>query len=129
LMSRVASPEKTAAAVKAAGSGINTGEDLFDKILKFGKENKELSQVALTGIAGMYQSSEKAAALDAQARASNSTANLYDARTAEMQAQQSNASAIPTVGGFSVNRNAPIYKPKGPVAAGPQYAGFIQTRA
>jgi|694.fasta_scaffold00571_31 hypothetical protein len=129
LMSRVASPEKTAAAVKAAADGINTGPSLFDKILKFGKENKELSQVALTGIAGMYQSSEKAAALDAQARASNSTANLYDARTAEMQTQAANANAIPTVGGFSVNRNAPIYNKTPVTAAGVRPAGFIQTRA
>lgn len=117
-------------AVKAAAStGINTGASLFDKILKFGKENKELSQVALTGVMGAYQSSEKAAALDAQSRASNSTANLYDARTAEMQAQQNNASAIPTVGGFSVNRNAPIYNKTPVTAAGIRPAGFIQTRA
>lgn len=128
LMSRVASPEKTAAAVKASQAGIDTGENLFDKILRFGKENKEISQVALTGIAGMYQSSEKAAALDAQARASNSSANLYDARTAEMQTQQNNANAIPGVQGFSVNRNAPIYNKAPVVAAGVTPAGLIQTR-
>lgn len=129
LMSRVASPEKTAAAVKAASTGIDTGENLFDKILKFGKENKELSQVALTGIAGMYQSSEKAAALDAQARASNSTANLYDARTAEMQTQQNNANAVPNVRGMRVNTAANPFKTTPVVTAPVMSTGLIQTRS
>jgi hypothetical protein len=116
------------AVAKAANTGINTGASLFDKILKFGKENKELSQVALTGIAGMYQSSEKADALKASANASNSTAALYDARTAEMQAQAANANAQPSVAGMKVNPNAPIWRNTSPTTAPVMSTGLIQTR-
>jgi hypothetical protein len=129
LMSRVASPEKTAAAVKAAAGGIDTGENLFDKILQFGKENKELSQVALTGLQGMYTSPEKEALMRSQTSAYDSQANRNNILAGIEQQNAANASAIPTVGGFSVNRNAPIYNKTPVTAAGVRPAGFIQTRA
>jgi hypothetical protein len=128
-MSAAAQQGGNLSAVKAAAStGIDTGASLFDKILKFGKENKELSQVALTGIAGMYQSSEKADALKASTNASNSTAALYDARTAEMQAQAANANAIPSVRGIQATGASP-YKQTPVTASGVRPAGLIQSRS
>lgn len=119
---------KQGAAQMATGKGIDTGASLFDKILKFGKENKELSQALLTGVAGAYQSSEKADALKASANANNSTAALYDARIAEMQAQAANANAQPSVSGMKVNPNAPIWRNTSPTTAPVMSTGLIQTR-
>lgn len=129
LMSRVASPEKTAAAVKAAGTGIDTGTSLFDRISQFANKNKALTEMALKGVASAYQSPQAKAALDAQTASANAASGLYGAKTAEIQGQMANANAIPTVTGMRVDPNAQIYNAKAPVAAGVRPAGLIQTRS
>ena len=121
LMSRVASPEKTAAAIKASGGGIETGPSLWDTVSKFTKENKELVQVGLTGIQGMYTSPEKEALMRSQT-------DYYNAKTAETAGQTNNANAVPSVAGLQVNRGAQIYNQKPVVAAGVHPAGLIQSR-
>jgi len=121
LMSRVASPEKTAAAVKASGGGIETGPSLWDTVSKFTKDNKELVQVGLTGIQGMYTSPEKEALMRSQT-------DYYNAKTAETAGQTNNANAVPSVAGLQVNRGAQIYNQKPVVAAGVHPAGLIQSR-
>lgn len=129
LMSRVASPEKTAAAVKASSAGIDTGASLFDRISQFANKNKALTEMALKGVASAYQSPQAKAALDAQAASANAASGLYGVKTAEIQGQMANANAIPTVTGMRVDPNAQIYNAKAPVAAGVRPAGLIQTRS
>lgn len=128
-MADAASKGGNLAQVKAASAGIDTGTSLFDKISKFATDNKALTEIALKGVQGMYQSPQDKALKEAQINSSNSMAGLYDAKTAEIQGQAANANAIGNVGGMKVNTGAQLYNPKPAVAAGVRPAGLIQTRS
>ncbi len=113
------------AVAKAASTGIDTGTSLLDRIGKFADKHPVVSMEAAKFIKGLMPDPLK----DAQVKQADATTALYDARVTQMQKEGVNANAVPNVGGMTVNPNAQIYNPRGPVAAGPQYAGFIQRRA
>lgn len=117
------------AQIKAASSGIDTGTSLFDRISEFANKNKALTEMALKGVQGMYQSPQDKAYKEAQTTSANAMAGLYDAKTAEINGQIANGNAVPNVGGMSVNPNAKIYRQTPVIAAGVHPAGLIQTRA
>lgn len=121
LMSRVASPEKTAAAVKLAQEPA-TGTSLWDKISKFTEKNQTLTAMALHGVASAYQS-------PAQKNLYASQSALYDAKANEINTQMANANAIPTVTGMKVNKGVQVYNPKPVVSAPVISTGLIQTRS
>lgn len=129
-MAATASQGGNLAQIKAASTGINTGTSLWDKVSAFAEKNPTATALALKGVAGMYVSPQEAALKEAQARASSSAANLYDARAATETAQLANANAVPSVTGMQVNPNAQVYNAKPVVtAAGVRPAGLIQTRS
>ncbi len=118
------------AVAKAAGTGIDTGASLFDRISEFANKNKALTEVALKGVSGMYVSPQDKALKEAQATSANALSGLYEAKTAEITGQAANANSIGNVTGMQVNPNAQIYKLKPVVASGVRSpAGFIQTRS
>lgn len=117
------------AQIKAASSGIDTGTSLFDRISKFANDNKELTKMALEGVKGMYQSPQDKALKESQMSAYDAQANRNNVLAGIEQQQAANGSAVPNVRGMRAVPGANPFKPSGPVAAGPQYAGLIQTRA
>jgi len=128
-MSAAAQQGGNLAQIKAASSGIDTGTSLFDRISEFANKNKALTEMALKGVQGMYQSPQDKAYKEAQTTSANAMAGLYDAKTAEINGQIANGNAVPNVGGMSVNRNAQVFNQRSPAVAGVRPAGLIQTRA
>lgn len=115
---QVESIAKQGAAQVANNSG--SGGSLFDKLSSFVAKNKELSEMALKGIANAYVSP----ADEARARYYSAAAMNTEAQTANMNS----AAGVDVASMFKVNPNASVYKPKPTVAAGVRPAGLIQSR-
>jgi len=115
------------AVAKAAGTGIDTGTSLFDRISKFANDNKAITEMTLKGVQGMYMSPQDRALKEAQATAYTASANRSNVLSGIEQQTAANGSAVANVTGMQVNPNAQIYNPKPKViAAGVRPAGQYQ---
>lgn len=124
----------TLAQVKAAGTGINTGTSLFDRISTFAKDtgeffNKNPAAVSAIGhgVGAAYQSPATKDKLASDVRLNDATTAYRNEQIAQAQQQTANANAQANVNGAQFNPNVQVYNPKPTViAAGVRPAGHYQ---
>ena len=98
-----------ASAPTTSGPASLSGDGILNSIMKFGKENKEITSAVLNGVARGFTYPADRTRAEADMMRARSNLRLTDAQLAELDRQRAARSYIPGSVGFSLNENANLH--------------------
>lgn len=98
-----------ASAPTTSGPASLSGDGILNSIMKFGKENKEITSAVLGGVAMAFTYPAAKTRAEADMMRARSNMRLTDAQLAEIDRQRAARSYVPGSVGFSLNEGANLY--------------------
>ena len=98
-----------ASAPTTSGPASLSGDGILNSIMKFGKENKEITSAVLGGVAKAFTYPAEKTRAEADMMRARSNMRLTDAQLAEIDRQRAARSYVPGSVGFSLNEGANLY--------------------